>query len=107
MRLLEEWLCLKGVNNPFAAVVFSPFIAFKITAIHIKTTREYSHYKRVQNEWGGGWGGNKNQTTEEYLCGRAGTFVFVLPCKRSPNERHTHPGESVAGCERARQDSVY
>lgn len=44
--------CVCGVLiKPLAAAIFffSPFIAFKITAIHIKTTLEYSHYKTLQN----------------------------------------------------------
>lgn len=42
-------VCSVLINLFDQQVVFFPFIAFKITAIHIKTTLEYSHYKTLSN----------------------------------------------------------
>lgn len=53
---------------------------------------------------------NKGQTTQQELCGRAGTWIFVLPCKKeSLVETRTlcYPDASVGVCEGIRLDNMY
>lgn len=52
----------------------------------------------------------KAKTTQQELCGRAGTCIFVLPCKEeSLAETRTlcYPDVSVGVCEGVRLDSMY
>lgn len=90
---------MKCVNNPFTAVVFSPFIAFKITAIHIKTTPEYSHYKRVQMSLLSelnvvGWGAIKTKQQKNTSVEERGHLPLFYPVKGVPM-RDTHIQENL------------
>lgn len=107
---------LINLNKPFAATdFFSPFIAFKIIAIHIKTTLEYSHYKTLQNDLiqrvNCGWIIKAKQ--QKNNCMEEQEHVFVLPCKRSPwergRERDTHSAIQTClwVCEGVRLDNMY
>lgn len=118
----RSWSCVCGAFINISQQLFSffsfPFIAFKITAIHIKTTLKYGHYKKaLENNnitrWmersGGGGGGVggviKSQTTKELTVEeRISLFYPVKGVPGRKRDAHTHKhtllSRHICGCVR-------